>query len=115
MGWMTEISILNDCADQIKKHPKQFAEEVYKRIGSVDIYGEEFGLGYCANGFTVKETHHADDARLYLSEGNMFTDLTGDIKTLYKRNPELYRSLVKKAEAELKFIKRQLKEADEEN
>jgi hypothetical protein len=95
MGFMTEISILNDrwheIKKAIKKDPGRFCDEIDVLMSGKPIYGlpdadgrrEYKGrevpgtgrLGVNAS-FTMYPSHHADDARLYLAFENAFRSLS---------------------------------------
>lgn len=69
MGYMTEIGILNDRWDEIRKDPAKFVEQIYESSIS---FGRVPG---CIIGqTTVAKTHHADDAKVYLSYQNSFVE-----------------------------------------
>jgi hypothetical protein len=94
MGFMTEISFLNDrwheIKESIKKDPDRFVDEIQVLMNGKPVYGlqDENGrreykgreipgegrLGINAS-FTMYPSHHADDARLYLSYRNAFRSL----------------------------------------
>ena len=69
MGYMTEIGILNDRWDEIRKEPAKFVEQVYQSSIS---NGRE--PSYIIGQTTVSKTHHADDARVYLAHQNSFIE-----------------------------------------
>lgn len=71
MGYMTTLTILNDCMDQIKKNPEQFVEGIFEQY----YQGGVVSVGNCANPVEVMSTHHADDYRLYVSGGNATIDI----------------------------------------
>lgn len=81
MGFMTEISILNDAWHTIKEHPQEFIEKIdegmrgdriYARSGELDT---SYGIAGYANPLTVYPSHHADVERVYVAGGNSFTAL----------------------------------------
>ena len=97
MGFMTEISFLNDgwhhLKREIEENPKKFTEAIDELMHGVPIYGmpDESGrrefLGYehpgdidrlmhIGGGSTVYPSHHADDPRLYLAWQNSFLDMS---------------------------------------
>jgi hypothetical protein len=69
MGYMTEISILNDQFNSIRDNPRKFVDDIALYMN----YGGE-GIGQT----TILHTHHADDARVLFSYGNTFTDFTSN-------------------------------------
>jgi hypothetical protein len=80
MGFMTDITILNDGWDQIAKNPKEFVEKMSSlmRGGYMDYDDpnrDSFGVGSYGNQVQVGGSHHADDPRLYLSHLNSLTPL----------------------------------------
>ena len=76
MGYLTTFTVYNDGCDQIKKHPKKFAEIIYDACAGVQLsHGQkQIGLGNHANLITPQEPRHADDITLYLHAGNTLTD-----------------------------------------
>ena len=77
MGYLTTITIYNDSADQIKKHPRELAEKIDLACSGFQITrGRNFdGLGNAANILTLQKPRHADDHTLYLHAGNTVTDV----------------------------------------
>lgn len=69
MGFMTEVSILNDRWDEIRKGPSEFVEQLYMH----SMAGKRYS-GYVIGQTTVANTHHADDVRVYFSGRNSFFD-----------------------------------------
>lgn len=69
MGYMTEVSILNDRWREIRENPSEFVEQLYTSSlnGTSDRYGN-----YVIGQTTVAKTHHADDIRVYFSGRNSF-------------------------------------------
>ena len=80
MGYMTTVTFLNDCWDQIKKNPEEFVDNINMGMDGIDIFDRRkrksivnYGIGNCCNGIDVAQSHHADDFRLYLVGQNMMT------------------------------------------
>ena len=70
MGFMTELSILNDQFDQIVKDPKRFVEGIRRAMtASVDYPAHVIAQT------TVHPSHHADDPRVYFAYRNAFLNL----------------------------------------
>jgi hypothetical protein len=71
MGFMTEVSILNDRWEEVRKNAPAFVEQLYEASirGTNDVYGK-----YIIGQTTVAQTHHADDLRVYFSARNSFFD-----------------------------------------
>lgn len=69
MGFMTEVSILNDRWGEIREEPKNFVEQIYESSMS---NGRE--PSYVIGQTTVAKTHHADVLRVYYAAGNSFFD-----------------------------------------
>lgn len=67
MGYMTELSILNDRWDEIRKEPAKFVEQIY--MASV-THGRE--PNWIIGQTTVAKTHHADTLHVYYARGNSF-------------------------------------------
>jgi hypothetical protein len=70
MGFMTEVSILNDRWDEIRKSPKEFVEQLYEH----SMEGRKMALKWVIGQTTVAPTHHADDIRVYYAGRNSFFD-----------------------------------------
>ena len=68
MGFMTEVSILNDRWDEIRKEPEKFVEQLF------DASMDSMRYSYIIGQTTVAKTHHADDLRVYFSGRNSFFD-----------------------------------------
>lgn len=77
MGFLTTVTIYNDSADQLEKHPKDLAEKLNQACSGIQINrGQDFdGLGNVANIFTLQKPRHADDHTLYLHAGNTVIDV----------------------------------------
>lgn len=69
MGFMTEVSILNDRWNEIRKKPAEFVEQIYHSSISNGRLCE-----YVIGQTTVAKTHHADDLRVYYAARNSFFD-----------------------------------------
>lgn len=67
MGYMTEISILNDRWTEIRKEPAKFVEQIYENSMSFGRYPS-----YVIGQTTVAKTHHADTLHVYYARGNSF-------------------------------------------
>lgn len=74
MGFLTTVTIYNDSADQLEKHPKDLAEKLNQACSGIQINrGQDFdGLGNVANIFTLQKPRHADDHTLYYRNGISF-------------------------------------------
>jgi hypothetical protein len=75
MGFMTEVSILNDRWGEIRNNPKEFVEQLY--LHSM-VSGRYRASGYVMGQTEVAPTHHADDVRVYFSGRNSFFDAYPD-------------------------------------
>ena len=77
MGFITTISIYNDSADQLTKHPKELAEKLSKACHGVQINrGQDYdSLGNAVNILTLQKPRHADDHTLYMHAGNTVIDV----------------------------------------
>lgn len=77
MGFLTTITIYNDGADQLQKHPKELAEILYKACSGIqkDSGIDSEGLGNHSNLITLQKPRHADDNTLYLHAGNTLIDV----------------------------------------
>lgn len=122
MGFLTTITIYNDGCDQIKKHPKEFAEKVYLAcLGEFTDRGPvkgSFGLGYHANLVTVQKPRHADDHTIYVHGGNTVVEMNAwskDCESLAKRHPDFFDSLLKQMERQVKELKTMKKRINAED
>lgn len=71
MGFMTEIGILNDCWDKIRKDPKKFVKGIDESMDRFAGERRPFVIGQT----TVHPSHHADEPRVYLAQHNSFYSL----------------------------------------
>ena len=71
MGFMTEISILNDSFYQIEQNPELFLKQVRRAMNDHPWDYPTYVIGQT----TVHPSHHADDSRIYLADRNSFKDL----------------------------------------
>lgn len=73
MGYMTEIGILNDRWDEIRKEPAKFVQQIYENsISNGRINSWVIGQT------TVAKTHHADEMKVYIAYQNSFTEAWPD-------------------------------------
>lgn len=77
MGYLTTVTIYNDCADQLKTNPNGLAEDLYNACLSVQRNrGKNYlSLGNCVNGVILQKPRHADDHTLYMHAGNTVIDV----------------------------------------
>ncbi len=77
MGYLTTITIYNDSADQLTKHPKELAEKLKNACMGVQLNeGRGYdSLGNATNILTLQKPRHADDSTLYLHAGNTVIDV----------------------------------------
>ena len=77
MGYLTTISIYNDSAEQLQKHPKELAKKLYEACNGVQLNrGCDYdGVGNAANILTLQKPRSADDHTLYLHAGNTVIDV----------------------------------------
>jgi competence CoiA-like predicted nuclease len=73
MGYMTEIGILNDRWDEIRKEPAKFVEQIYDSSMSNGRTPQ-----WIVGQTTVAKTHHADDWKVYLAHQNSFVEAYPD-------------------------------------
>jgi hypothetical protein len=67
MGFMTEISILNDRFDEIERDPVRFVADIRRGMNRDD---SRYFIGQT----TIYPSHHADTAHVYLAARNSFTE-----------------------------------------
>lgn len=72
MGFMTEVSILNDRWSEIRQNPQKFVDEIYDASLHQDLH--QYRYGYITGQTTVLPTHHADDMRVLYAARNSFLD-----------------------------------------
>ena len=77
MGFLTTITIYNDSADQLIKHPEDLAEKLYNACNGVQINrgNDHDSLGNAGNILTLQKPRYADDHTLYLHAGNTVIDV----------------------------------------
>ena len=77
MGFLTTVTIYNDSADQLTKHPKDLAEKLSNACSGIQINrGQDYdSLGNAANILTLQKPRHADDHTLYMHAGNTVIDV----------------------------------------
>lgn len=77
MGYLTTVTIYNDGASNLKKHPEELAEALDLATKSVQRNrGRNWdGIGNHANLLTIQKPRHADDHTLYLHAGNTVIDV----------------------------------------
>jgi len=78
MGFMTEISILNDSWHEIQDDPKQLVDAISRGMNErhATDHAARGKLSVHVNAITVQPSHHADEARLYIARQNSFLDLS---------------------------------------
>lgn len=120
MGYMTTITILNDGWDQIKKNPEKFVENISEGMhgikrrvgGGIDRQAiSTFGLGNHCNLMDVAVSHHADDARMYVTWANTM-NIVGwgnDSEHLKHRKDVLAiaKQMIKREEEEIKRMEKE--------
>lgn len=79
MGFMTEVSILNDAWDVIESNPDQLVQAIKKGMNehastTHAVRGSKGGI-YISPPITVHPSHHADDEMLYVAYQNGFMAL----------------------------------------
>jgi hypothetical protein len=97
MGFMSTVMILNDAIGEIRDHPKEFSETLYRQLMRGPDYGrytnevgktpETFGFRGYSNYFSVMTQHHADVTSLILVGGNYATVL-GNVYTFNRGHHE---------------------------
>lgn len=73
MGYMTEVGILNDHWDEIRKNPAEFVEQIYQSSTSYG-HSPRWIIGHT----TVARTHHADTLHVYFAARNSFFEAYPD-------------------------------------
>ena len=117
MGYLTTITISNDGADQIEKHPEEFAKKAYNACTGLYTRDKNktggFGVGCHSNMVIVQKPRHADDHTIYVHMGNTvvemnsYSDATED---LMKNHSEYFEDLLKYMQFQVKDLKRKYKE-----
>ena len=110
MGNLTTFTVYNDDCDQIAKHPKEFAEEIY-----IACYNPN--IGYRSNVFNgvviPQKTRHADDKTIYVHAGNTVCEMSpysDTTKEIMKHSPKFFEEMLKLMEQNIKELKLQMKE-----
>lgn len=67
MGFMTEVSILNDRFDELERDPARFVSDIRR---GMNRDGDPYFIGQT----TIHPSHHADTAHVYLAARNSFTE-----------------------------------------
>lgn len=118
MGYITTISIHNDGASELMKHPEKLAEILNN--ATLGVYNNQkrgyngyVGLGGHSNLITVQKPRHADDKTVYVHAGNTVVDMNpymAKTKELAERNPKFFDELLDVMERDLKALKTLRKE-----
>ena len=96
MGFMTEVSILNDRWSEIQADPKRFVEEVYE----ASVRKNRYVVGQT----TVLPSHHADDMRVLYAARNSFFDAYPD-RDMDERSLEYHLKSLKEMSKYIKLAK----------
>lgn len=77
MGFMTELSLLNDAWHAIERNPTQLVDAIKRGMNGApgDTHGIHDGNSVYANPITTFPSHHADDPRVYIAWQNSFKSL----------------------------------------
>ncbi len=105
MGYMTEISILNDRWEEIRDKPVEFVEQIYNSSMSYGRYPD-----YIIGQTTVARTHHADDIRIYYAGQNSFCDVY-PAKNESLQSLKIHLKFIKTAKAYIQHAEKITKEA----
>jgi len=119
MGYLTTVTIYNDGADQLKKHPEELAEVLDNACLGVYTNGlrghnGSVGLGNHANLITVQKPRHASVKTVYVHAGNTVVEMNPydkDTAELLERNPEFFDELLQVMEQNVKRLKKMKKES----
>ena len=112
MGFLTTFTVYNDGCDQIKKHPKEFAETIYNACSERKT--ETYPLGNHCNLITAQGTRHADEHTIYVHMGNTVCEMnswSNYTKELMKRNPKFFEEMLRLMDNNVKDLKKQFKES----
>jgi len=101
MGFMTEVSILNDRWSEIQNDPKKFVDEIYE-ASAVGRHHNRFG--YVTGQTTVLPAHHADDMRVLYAARNSFFDAYPE-RGMDKRQLEFHLACLKQMAEYIKMAK----------
>jgi hypothetical protein len=101
MGFMTEVSILNDRWSEILQDPKRFVNEIYE-AGIPGARRDRFG--YITGQTTVLPAHHADDMRVLYAARNSFFDAY-PTRGMDKRQLEFHLACLKQMANYIKMAK----------
>jgi hypothetical protein len=114
MGFLTTVIIHNDALHTFEKHPKEFAEAIFKGIDDANYKHKQVSVSFvngCANYIHVHPSRHADDVTVYLHYGNCVANLHGfseDFDSLVNNNPTLAQTVVDRAKDVLKTAQKRI-------
>ena len=101
MGFMTEVSILNDRWSEIQNDPKKFVDEIYE---ASEVGRRHDRFEYVTGQTTVLPTHHADDMRVLYAARNSFFDAY-PTRGMDKRQLEFHLACLKQMADYIKMAK----------
>ena len=113
MGQLTTITIYNDALGEFEKHPKEFAEAIFKGINEANLKGVETSIpfGAYANYISIQPSRHADNFTIYIHGGNSIFNLNPyekEFKKLVEWNPKLAKEYIDSAMKMLKNCREEL-------
>lgn len=114
MGYLTTITIYNDGAHALKKHPEDLAEQLdWATKGVQRQRGRNYApLGNNANLLTLQKPRHADDHTLYMHAGNTVVDIF-DVYDDPVKHKFFVDTFINQMEYHLKKMKKLKKEINE--
>lgn len=111
MGFLTTYTVYNDASDQIKKHPEDVVNAIYKGMSCSEP--KDFPVGNHCNAILAQPARHADAHTAYVHMGNTVTEFnpySRDFKEKAEQHPEFYRQMLAHLEQTVKQAKKVLKE-----
>ena len=113
MGYLTTVSIYNDGAMELIKHPEELAKKLNYACSGVQINkGFNYdSLGSHGNLLTLQKPRHADDTTLYLHWGNTVIDVDN---AKSERVINAFLAEMKYQTKRLKELKKQIKDKQNE-
>ena len=112
MGYLTTFTIYNDGCDLVKKHPKEFAEIIYKACSQTKP--NSYPLGNHCNLIIAQGTRHADDYTIYVHAGNTVCEMNSyseETKKIMMNHPKFFEKMLRLMERSVKELKKQYKDS----
>lgn len=110
MGWMTVISVHNDCMHDFEKDPAAFGKAI---LASIEVANSNNGLpvDHIMSGVKVHPSFHVSSDQLFIATGNGFYQLgySSDWARICKRNRDFAKDALDRIVNLVKYCKDQFK------